>query len=109
MADGNNNFWIDLIATLKKAASRKQIQKDAKNLGDIKVPLVGTLNKSKTKAQLKQDLSSLNGTVKLNGRVDKKGVSQSVQQVSREAQKQADSRRIQMNFEVGKQKLLSDI
>ncbi len=93
----------------KKAASRKQIQKDAKNLGDIKVPLVGTLNKTKTRKQLKQDLSSLNGTVKLNGRVDKKGVSQSVQQAARHAQKQADSRRIQMNFEVRKEKLLSDI
>ncbi len=109
MAEGNNNFWIDFIATLKKAASRKQIEKDAKNLGDIKVPLVGTLNKTKTRKQLKQDLSSLNGTVKLNGRVDKKGVSQSVQQAARHAQKQADSRRIQMNFEVGKQKLISDI
>ena len=83
MAEGNNNFWIDFIATLKKAASRKQIEKDAKNLGDIKVPLVGTLNKTKTRKQLKQDLSSLNGTVKLSGRVDKKGVSQSVQQAAR--------------------------
>ncbi|MCM1171387.1 MAG: hypothetical protein NC393_04580 [Clostridium sp.] len=59
-----NNFWIELVATLKKAQSKKQVQSEAKNLGDIRVPLIGTLNKSKTKAQLKQDLASLNGTIR---------------------------------------------
>lgn len=59
------NFWIDLVATLKKAQSKKQVQSDAKNLGEIKVPLIGTLSKAKTKAQLKQDLASLNGTINL--------------------------------------------
>ena len=73
-----NNFILDLLASLKKNQSKQQIKTDIKNLGDIKIPLIGTLNKSKTRAQLKQDLSSLNGTVKLTGKVDKKGVTTSV-------------------------------
>ena len=31
-----NNFLLDLIASLKKSASKKQIKADIKSLGDIK-------------------------------------------------------------------------
>ena len=86
---GYNDFLIDFIASLKKEESKKQIQSDAKNLGDIKVSLIGTLNKAKTRVQLKQDSESLNGSVNLTGKVDKKGVVTSVQQVTQQAQKQA--------------------
>ena len=52
-----NNFWVDLIATLKKSQSKKQIKSDIKQLGDINIPLIGKLNKNKTKIQIKKDLS----------------------------------------------------
>ena len=68
------NFLIELIASLKRNQSKKKIQEDAKNLGEIKVPLIGTLNKTRTRTQLKRDLESLNGTVNLKGKVDKKGI-----------------------------------
>lgn len=104
-----NNFIIDLIASLKKSQSKKQIQTDAKKLGNIKVPLIGTLNKSKTRAQIKQDLASLNGTLNLTGKVDKKGVDTSVKEAVQQAQRQAKSQPIQMDFSVKKDKLINDI
>ena len=104
-----DNFIIDLIASLKKGASKKQVQEDAKNLGDIKVPLVGTLNKTKTKAQLKQDLSSMNGTVNLKGKFNSKDVTASVRQATAQAQKQANVAPVQMSFSVKKEKLINDI
>lgn len=104
-----NNFILDLIAGLKKAQSKKQVQTDAKNLGDIKVPLIGTLNKAKTKAQLKQDLASLNGTVNLTGKVNKKGIVTSVQQATAQAQSTANRNSIQVNMTLKKDKLINDI
>lgn len=104
-----NNFWVDLVATLKKTQSKKQIQSDAKNLGDIKVPLIGTLSKAKTKAQLKQDLASLNGTVNLTGKVNKKGIVTSVQQATTQAQAQANKAPIQVSMNLKKDKLINDI
>lgn len=104
-----NNFWINLVASLKKGQSKKQIQSDAKNLGEIKVPLVGTLDKAKTRAQLKKDLSSLNGTVKLTGNFDEKGLNTSVQQAAQKAQKKAKAQPIEIDFSVRKDKLVNDI
>ena len=104
-----NNFWIDLVASLKKAQSKKQIQSDAKNLGDIKVPLIGTLNKTKTRAQLKQDLASLNGTINLTGKVNKKGIVTSVQQATQQAQNVASKSTIQVSMNLKKDKLINDI
>lgn len=100
-----NNFWVDLVATLKKAQSKKQITSDAKNLGDIKIPLIGTLNKKATKAQIKQDLASINGTVNLNTKVNKKGVVTAVQQ----AQATANKSTIQVSMNLKKDKLINDI
>ncbi len=104
-----NNFIIDLIASLKKSQSKEQVREDAKNLGDIKIPLVGTLNKTKTRAQLKQDLASLNSTVNLTGKVDKKGITASVQQATQQAQKKAGAQPIEVNLSVKKDKLVNDI
>ena len=103
------NFWIDLIASLKKGDSKKQVKEDIKNLGDIKIPLIGTLNKSKTKAQIKQDLSSLNGTVDLTGKVNNKRVAASMKEATAQAQKQVDSKPVEMAFSVKKEKLVNDI
>ncbi len=104
-----NNFWIDLVASLKKGQSRKQIQSDAKNLGEIKVPLVGTLDKAKTKAQIKKDLASLNGTVRLTGKIDGKGLNDSVQKAAQDAQKKVKSQPVEIDFNVRKDKLINDI
>ena len=109
MANENNFFNLGLIAFLEKARSKKQIKADAKNLGDIKVPLIGTLNKAKTKAQLKQDLASINGTVNLNAKVNKKGVVTSVQQATAQAQRQANKNSIQVSMTLKKDKLINDI
>lgn len=103
------NFLIDLIASLKKGDSKKQVKEDIKNLGDIKIPLIGTLNKSKTKSQIKQDLSALSGTVLLTGKVDNKRVAASMKQVTAQAQKQADAKPVEMSFAVKKEKLVNDI
>lgn len=104
-----NNFWVNLVASLKKRQSKKQIQTDAKNLGEIKVPLVGTLDKAKTKAQLKKDLASLNGAVKLTGKFDQKGLDDSVQQATQKAQKKAKAQPVEIDFNVRKDKLINDI
>ena len=104
-----NNFWINLVASLKKGQSKKQIQSDAKNLGEIKIPLIGTLDKAKTRAQLKKDLASLNGTVKLTGKFDQKGLDASVQQAAKKAQKKAKAQPVEIDFNVRKDKLINDI
>lgn len=104
-----NNFWIDLVATLQKARSKKQVKSDAKDLGDIKVPLIGTLNKFKTKAQIKQDSSSLNGTVNLTGKFNSKDVTTSIKQATQLAQRQANSNPVQLSLNVKKDKLINDI
>lgn len=104
-----NNFIIDFIADLHKSKSKKQIQSDAKNLGNIKVPLIGTLNKAKTKAQLKQDLASLNGTINLTGKVNQKGIVTSVQQATKQAQTTANKNTIQVSMNLKKDKLINDI
>ena len=54
-----NNFIVDLIASLKKGQSKKQINSDIKNLGEIKIPFVGKLDKPKTRKQIKNDIKSL--------------------------------------------------
>lgn len=104
-----NNFWIDLVAALQKSKSKKQVQSDAKNLGDIYTPLIGKLNKTKTKAQIKQDLSTINGTVNLNAKINSKGVVQTVQQTAKQAQQKANSTPIQMSVNIKKDKLINDI
>ena len=133
-----NNFFLDLIASLKKNESKKQIQSDIKEIGDIKIPLTGTLsksktrkqikedvknlgdinaslvgklNKSKTKAQIKKDLESTNSTVNLTGKVDSEGIATSVKQAASQAQKTANSNPVDIDvaFKVKKEKLLNDI
>ena len=89
------NFIIDLLARLNKSQSKKQIQEDAKNLGDIKVPLIGTLKKSQTKKQIKEELSSINGTVNLSGKVDNKKITESVHQATKQAQKKTNAQPIE--------------
>ena len=106
-----NNFIVDLIAKLHEARSRKQIQADAKRYADIKVPLTGTLDKAKTRAQIERDVASLNTTttVNLKGKVDKKNITTSAQQVAQQAQNIANKQPIKYNVELRKDKLINDI
>ena len=107
----NNNFWVDMIANLKKSQSKKQVQTDAKKLGDIFVSLIGTLNKAKTKTQLKKDLQSINPTVDLTTKINKKSVNTSVQQTVKQAQATAKKNPVKIDamLDLKKSKLLSDI
>lgn len=105
-----NNFWIDLVATLKKTQSKKQVQSDAKNLGDIFVPLIGKLSpKSKTVSQIKKDLAGVEIPVNLTGKVNKKGIVTSVQQATQQAQTVANKHTIQVSMNLKKDKLINDI
>lgn len=104
----DNNFIVNLTAKLH-SKSKQQIESDAKNLGDIKVPLVGTLDQAKTSAQLKQDVASLKTTVDINGKVNTKNITSTVQQSAKQAQKTADANTIQFCTSLKKDKLINDI
>lgn len=104
----DNNFIVNLVAKLH-SKSKQQIESDAKNLGDIKVPLVGTLDQAKTSAQLKQDVASLKATVDINGKVNTKNITSTVQQSAKQAQKTADANTIQFRTSLKKDKLINDI
>lgn len=106
-----NNFIVDLIASLQEGRSRKQIQAMAKRFVDIKVPLTGTLDKARTKSQIERDVASLKitNTVNLQGKVNKNSVTTSAQQVAQQAQNIANKRPIRYNAEIRKDKLISDI
>lgn len=106
-----NNFIVDLIASLQEGRSRKQIQAMAKRFVDIKVPLTGTLDKARTKSQIERDVASLKitNTVNLNAKVNKNSVTTSAQQVAQQAQNIANKRAIRYNAEIRKDKLISDI
>ena len=104
----DNNFIVNLTAKLH-SKSKQQIESDAKNLEDIKVPLVGTLDQAKTSAQLKQDVASLKATVDINGKINTKNITSTVQQSAKQAQKTADANTIQFRTSLKKDKLINDI
>lgn len=106
-----NNFIVDLIASLQEGRSRKQIQAMAKRFVDIKVPMTGTLDKARTKSQIERDVASLKitNTVNLQGKVNKNNVTTSAQQVAQQAQNIANKRPIRYNAEIRKDKLINDI
>ena len=103
-----NNFILDLVASLLQSKSKKQVESDIKSMGDIKIPLVGTLS-PKTAAQIKKDIASLNGEVNISGKANTKEITNSVQQATQQVQKQMDSKPVEVAFSVKKEKLLNDI
>ncbi len=54
-----NEFLLELLARLKKAASKEQIKKDIQSLGKFYVDIVGRLPKGKTQQQLKRLMPDL--------------------------------------------------
>lgn len=104
-----SNFFMELIATLNKAKSKKQIKSDIKDMGEMYLPLTGKLNKTNTKKQIKQQLKDINADVNLNTKVNTKTVTSSVRQATTQAQKTADAKPIELNFSIRKEKLINDI
>lgn len=109
---GQNNFILDLIAGLKKTASRSNIKADVKALGDISIKLVGNLNITKTRQNIKNQLKGLNNlTFNITPKVNTKGVQQSVKQTIKSAQNTANKNKINYSysFDVDKQKLQNEL
>lgn len=109
---GQNNFIIDLIAGLKKTASKQQIKSDVRALGDIPIKLVGNLNITKTRQNIKNQLKGLNNlTFNITPKVNTKGVQQSVNQTIKSAQSTANKNKIHYSysFDVDKQKLQNEL
>lgn len=106
----NNSFWINLIAKLKKDQSKQQIKTDVKSLGDIFIKLTGKLDLVKTRKNIKSQLKDLNNnSLTITPTVNKKGVQNATKQAVDNAQKTANSKKIQIDFEVNKQKLINQI
>ncbi len=106
-----NNFIVEVIASLKKNQSQKQIRQDLKNLGDFGLPVVGTLHRKKTKSQINQDLASINGDISLTGKVNGRDVAASLQEATAQAQRQADAKPVTVGVDISaeKEKLLNEI
>ena len=107
-----DNFILDLIASLQKSKSKQQIKADVKNLGDIYVKLIGNLDMAKTRQNIKNQLKGFN----LNGNsftitptINTKGVQNAAKQAVNNAQKVANSNSVQLRFDTDKQKLLNQI
>lgn len=107
-----DNFILDLIASLQKSKSKQQIKVDVKNLGDIYVKLIGNLDMTKTRQNIKNQLKGFN----LNGNsftitptINTKGVQNAAKQAVNNAQKVANSNSVQLRFDTDKQKLLDQI
>lgn len=59
---GNNNFILQLIASLNKTKSKQQIKADTKSLGDLYIKLIGNLDMIKTKKAIKAQLKGLSNS-----------------------------------------------
>lgn len=107
-----DNFFLDLIASLQKSKSKQQIKADIKSLGDMYVKLIGNLDMAKTRRNIKNQLKGF----KFNGNsfaitptINTKGVQNATKQAVDNAQKIANSNSVYLKFDVDKQKLLNQI
>ena len=81
----DNNLFIQVIARLNKALSKKQIEADIKALEKTPfyIKLVGKLNKSLTRNQIEHDIQDIQNTVnsnpiEINAEINSNGLQQSV-------------------------------
>ena len=81
----DNNLFIQVIARLNKALSKKQIEADIKALEKTPfyIKLVGKLNKSLTRNQIERDIQDIQNTVnsnpiEINAEINSNGLQQSV-------------------------------
>lgn len=111
MTEGNN-FFLDLIASLQKPKSKKQIKTDVKSLRDIYVKLIGKLDLIKTRLSIKKQLKGFNfnsRSVTITPTINTKDIQNATKQAVNNAQKVANSNSIQLRFDTDKQKLLNQI
>lgn len=104
-----NNFILELLASLKKHASKQQIKADIKSLGDFFINLTGRLEMSKTKKTIQNQTKGQNINVNLNPTVNQKNVQNTTKQATNTAQKTANANKIKLDFNVDKSKLINEI
>lgn len=92
-----NEFILELLARLKKSASRVQIKKDIQSLGKFYVDLIGRLPKSKTQQQLKNDLKNTEIKVNLTPKITKASIQRAIKEAN------AGSAKIDVNSGNGQQ------
>lgn len=103
----SNNFFLNLIATLQKARSRKQLQTDAKSIGDIYVDLIGRFSMSNVIKTAKNQFKNLTFTI--TPTVNAKGIQKATKQAINSAQKVSNNNKIHINFDVDKQQLINQL
>ena len=81
----DNNLFIQVIARLNKALSKKQIETDIKGLEKTPfyIKLIGRLNKSLTRNQIEHDIQDIQSTasrnpIEINAEINSDGLQQSV-------------------------------
>lgn len=107
---GNNNFILQLIASLNKTKSKQQIKADTKSLGDLYIKLIGNLDMIKTKKAIKAQLKGLsNSTFNIKPNVNTKGVQSATKSAINNAQVVANNNKVHLNFDTNKQQLVNQI
>lgn len=77
-----NEFLLELLARLKKAASKEQIKKDIQSLGKFYVDIIGRLPKGKTQQQLKNDLKNTEIKVNLSPKITKSSIQRAIKEAN---------------------------
>lgn len=77
-----SEFLLELLARLKKSASREQIKKDIQSLGKFYIDLVGRLPKGKTQQQLKNDLKNTEIKVNLSPKITKSSIQRAIKEAN---------------------------
>lgn len=105
-----NNFILNLIASLNKTRSKQQIKADTKTLGDLYVKLIGCLNMAQTRKYIKNQLKGLSGnTFTITPSLNEKGIQAATKQTVNTAQKVANSNKIYYSFDVDKAKFQNQL
>lgn len=95
-----NNFFVALIAALDKKRSKKQIEADAKNLGNIYVPLIGKLNQTKTQQNVEKQIKGKNVTnIELTPTINSKALEKVITETNRQTQSMLDKQRVNVNID----------
>ncbi len=77
-----SEFLLELLARLKKSASREQIKKDIQSLGKFYIDLIGRLPKGKTQQQLKNDLKNTEIKVNLSPKITKSSIQRAIKEAN---------------------------
>lgn len=75
-------FLLEILAKLKKSASKEQINKDIQSLGKFYIDLIGRLPKGKTQQQLKNDLKNTEIKINLSPKITKSSIQKAIKEVN---------------------------